>query len=74
MDEQNMLHKANVIAEFFASYPHEEAVAGIANHLRLYWVPRMRAQMIEYVETHGGKGLHELVPEAVARLSPPVIR
>ena len=69
-----MLHKANVIAAFFAGYPRDEAVAGIANHLRLYWVPRMRAQIIEYVRTHNGEGLHELVPEAVARLEAPVIR
>lgn len=74
MDEKNMLHKANVIAAFFAGYPREEAVAGIANHLRMYWVPRMRAQLIEYVQEHGGEGLHELVPEAVARLEMPVIR
>lgn len=69
-----MLHKANVIAQFFASYPHEEAVAGIANHLRMYWVPRMRAQIIEYVQANGSKGLHELAAEAVGRLEMPAIR
>jgi formate dehydrogenase subunit delta len=74
MDEHNMLHKANVIASFFAAYPHDEAVAGVANHIRLYWVPRMRAQLIEYVRAHGGEGLHELVPEAVGKLEAPVIR
>jgi formate dehydrogenase subunit delta len=74
MDEENMRHKANVIAGFFAGYPHDEAVEGVANHIRLYWVPRMRAQLIEYVQAHGGEGLHELVPEAVGRLEAPVIR
>jgi formate dehydrogenase subunit delta len=74
MDPEKMVHNANQIAAFFASYPREEAIAGVANHLRLYWVPRMRAQIIEYVRTHGGEGLHELVPEAVARLEAPVIR
>lgn len=69
-----MLHKANVIAQFFASYPHDEAVAGIANHMRMYWVPRMRVQIIEYVQAHGGEGLHELAAEAVGRLEMPVIR
>jgi formate dehydrogenase subunit delta len=73
MDEKNMVHKANVIAEFFASYPHDQAVAGIANHLRMYWVPRMRRQIIEYVNS-GGAGLHELALEAVKRLDMPVIR
>jgi formate dehydrogenase subunit delta len=69
-----MLHKANVISGFFAGYPHEEAVDGVANHLRMFWPPRMRAQIIEYVKDNGGKGLHELVPEAVSKLSEPVIR
>lgn len=74
MDEGNMLHKANSIAQFFASYPREEAIAGIANHLRMYWVPRMRAQIIEYVQEHGNEGLHELAAEAVRRLEMPAIR
>jgi hypothetical protein len=34
----------------------------------------MRAQLIEYVQTHGGEGLHELVPDAVGKLETPVIR
>ena len=73
MDEHNMLHKANEISKFFASYPHDEAVAGIAGHLRMYWVPRMRRQIIDYVE-NGGTELHPLAVEAVKRLDAPVIR
>ncbi|HLF71357.1 MAG TPA: formate dehydrogenase subunit delta [Dehalococcoidia bacterium] len=66
-DNEKMVHKANQIALFFASYPHDEAVAGVTDHLRKYWVPDMRRQIIEYVRG-GGQGLHELVPEAVERL------
>jgi formate dehydrogenase subunit delta len=62
-----MVHKANQIALFFASYPREEAIAGVANHLRMFWEPRMRRQIVAHVES-GGAGLHELVPEAVRRL------
>ncbi len=62
-----MVHKANQIALFFASYPRKEAVAGVADHLQKFWEPRMRKQIIEYVRD-GGPGLHELVPEAVSRL------
>lgn len=65
-----MVHKANQIALFFASYTHEEAVAGVLNHLRSFWEPRMRRQIIEYVE-HGGAGLHEIAVEAVRRLEAP---
>jgi formate dehydrogenase subunit delta len=70
MEPSTMVHKANQIALFFASYPREEAVAGVADHLQKFWEPRMRRQIIDYVAT-GGAGLHELVPEAVGRLKQP---
>jgi formate dehydrogenase subunit delta len=67
MEAENMVHMANQIANFFASYPKEEAVAGVADHLQKFWEPRMRKQITEYV-AHGGGGLHELAIEAVKRL------
>ncbi|HXA78100.1 MAG TPA: formate dehydrogenase subunit delta [Candidatus Acidoferrales bacterium] len=67
MEADNMVHMANQIALFFASYPKEEAVAGVADHLQKFWEPRMRKQITEYV-AHGGSGLHELAFEAVKRL------
>jgi len=63
-----MVHRANQIAQFFAAYPRDEAVAGIEDHLRRFWEPRMRRQIIDYIAA-GGAGLHELVPEAVRELS-----
>jgi formate dehydrogenase subunit delta len=68
MEEANMVHMANQIALFFASYPRDEAVASVTDHLRKFWEPRMRRQIIEYVR-HGGGGLHELALEAVNRLN-----
>ena len=67
MDEHVMVHKANTIAQFFAAYSHEEAVAGVADHLQRFWEPRMRRQLLAYI-ADGGADLHELVPEATARL------
>jgi formate dehydrogenase subunit delta len=67
MESENMVHMANQIAIFFASYPKEEAVAGVADHLQKFWEPRMRKQITEYV-AHGGGGLHDLAVEAVKRL------
>jgi formate dehydrogenase subunit delta len=69
MEAENMIHMANQIAIFFASYPHDEAVAGVTDHLEKFWEPRMRRQIIEYV-AHGGRGLHEYALEAVKRLAP----
>jgi formate dehydrogenase subunit delta len=73
MEEHKMLHNANQIASFFAAYPHEEAVAGVADHLKKYWVPRMRRQIIDYVEA-GGAGLHPIALDAVKQLPAPAIR
>jgi formate dehydrogenase subunit delta len=67
MEEEYMVHMANQIAMFFASYPHDEAVAGVTDHFKSFWEPRMRKQIIAYV-AEGGHGLHELAVEAVKRL------
>ena len=65
-----MVHKANLIARFFASYPREEAIEGVAGHLERFWEPRMRRQLLQYVGA-GGAGLHELVLEAAKRPNVP---
>jgi formate dehydrogenase subunit delta len=70
MSPEVMVHKANAIAQFFAAYPHDEAVAGVADHLAKFWEPRMRRQLLDYVAA-GGEGLHALVPAAAARLPEP---
>jgi formate dehydrogenase subunit delta len=67
MEEEYMVHMANQIAMFFASYPHDEAVDGVTDHLKSFWEPRMRKQIIDYVSA-GGHGLHALALEAVKRL------
>ena len=67
MESEHMIHMANQIALFFAGYPKEEAVASVTDHLKKFWEPRMRRQIIEYAAS-GGEGLHELVRESVKRL------
>jgi formate dehydrogenase subunit delta len=67
MEPEQMVHMANQIALFFASYPKEEAVASVADHLKKFWEPRMREQIVQYVDSGGG-GLHDLVQDAVRRL------
>ena len=62
-----MVHSANQIAQYFASYPHEEAVAGVADHIQKFWEKRMRQQLHEYIG-QGGGGLNELALEAAKRL------
>jgi formate dehydrogenase subunit delta len=72
MEDHVMVHKANQIALFFAAYPREEAIAGVADHLQRFWEPRMRRQIKEYI-ANGGAGLHELVPPGVEQLKDPPV-
>ncbi len=61
MSPEKLVHMANQIATFFASQPREDQVARVAGHLRDFWDPRMRAQLIEIVEA----GRADLSPIAV---------
>jgi formate dehydrogenase subunit delta len=67
MKAELMVHNANQIALYFATFPREEAIAGVADHIQKFWERRMKAQILEYI-AKGGNGLHELVLEAVKRL------
>ncbi len=67
MKPEKMVHDANQIALFFASYPHDEALAGVVKHFQMYWEPRMKSQIRAYV-AEGGAGLHALALEAVKQL------
>ena len=66
-----LIKMANEIGEFFSGVEvndPEAAARDVANHLRRYWEPRMRAQMLKYYEERGGAGLTELAKRAVALL------
>ena len=69
MDKQNLIKMANNIGTFFKSEPDRDiAVAGIEQHLKNFWEPRMRHQIIDYVQ-QGGSELMDIVAEAVRHLS-----
>jgi formate dehydrogenase subunit delta len=64
-----LIKMTNEISEFFASTADQpQAAAAVANHLRRYWEPRMRAQMLKYYEERNGAGLNELAKSGVAIL------
>jgi formate dehydrogenase subunit delta len=67
MDKEEILRMANQIADFFAPYPHDEAVAGVFGHIRDFWEPRMKKALKTHI-AQGGQGLNPLVLEAAARL------
>jgi formate dehydrogenase subunit delta len=68
MDVHRLVKMANEIGMFFeGAADRREAVASIAAHLRNFWEPRMRVQIIEYAR-HGDGELKDLVKEAVLTL------
>ncbi len=58
---------ANQIGDFFAPYPPERRAEGIRNHLRTYWDPRMREELLALIAA-GGAGLAPHVIEGAKLL------
>jgi formate dehydrogenase subunit delta len=67
MSPDKLVYMANQIGKFFASQGDDQAVAGIVDHLRKYWDPRMRSTIVDHID-HGGHGLEPLARQAVERL------
>jgi formate dehydrogenase subunit delta len=60
MSEPSYVRLANEIAIQFHHVTPDEGAAAVANHVRMFWDPRMRAQLLAYVAA-GGEGLDPLV-------------
>jgi formate dehydrogenase subunit delta len=71
MSREKLVHMANQIATFFASQPGTDQADRVAQHLRDYWDPRMRARIVE-IAAAPGSGLSPLAEQAVALLHAPV--
>jgi formate dehydrogenase subunit delta len=62
-----LIYMANQIGAFFNSQGHDKAVPGIAEHIRKFWDPRMRKQIMAHLEA-GGAGLDPNVRDALTAL------
>jgi formate dehydrogenase subunit delta len=69
MNIDHMIKMANEIASFWEGELGEAAANEVATHLRRYWEPRMRAQMIAYYEERQGAGLDDMARKAVGLLA-----
>jgi len=66
VDVHKLVKMANEIGAFFESEPdHQLAVEGVAGHIKRFWDPRMRRQIVQWVDERGGEGLKDLVLEAI---------
>lgn len=70
MDNQNLIDMANRIGDFFDSMPdHEEALDGIADHIRRFWEPRMRRALLATLDERDANGVEMsgIVREALVK-------
>ncbi|MFM8978844.1 MAG: formate dehydrogenase subunit delta [Planctomycetia bacterium] len=64
---ERLVAMANQIGDFFAPYPPARRAEGLRNHLRTYWDPRMRAELLALIDA-GGAGLAPHVIEGALLL------
>lgn len=66
MHIESLLRMANQIGAFFEAMPDRpEALENAALHLKRFWEPRMRKQLLEHVDASGFTELNPLVAEAI---------
>ena len=68
MDPHYLVAMVNEIAAFFAGEDPAKAAENVANHLRRYWDPRMRRQIVAHA-AEGGEGLSEVAKAGVELLA-----
>ena len=69
MNVDHMVKMANEIGAFFASdSPPGQAPKDVANHLKRFWDPRMRREIVAHYRL-GGAGLSDLALSAVGLLA-----
>ncbi|NLC35590.1 MAG: formate dehydrogenase subunit delta [Alcaligenaceae bacterium] len=68
MNIQTLVRMANQIGCFFEPMPdRQQALEDIAQHVRKFWEPRMRRQMLEYLDQQKGDGLTHIVRLALTQ-------
>jgi formate dehydrogenase subunit delta len=69
MNVVQMTKMVNDIAAFFeAESGREKAIEDVAGHMRRFWDPRMRREIVAHF-AKGGDGLSEVSRAAVAKLA-----
>lgn len=70
METRDMVRMANQIGDFFKSYPEQEALDGIAEHINKFWEPRMRKIFFAYADA-GGKDFSTIVKKSIPLIKRP---
>lgn len=73
MHVDKLVTMANRIGQFFSAMPdREEALDGIAQHIRRFWEPRMRHALLDGLDAANGAdiGLEPIVLQAINQYRP----
>ena len=69
MRAERLVSMANDIGHFFNAEPDKNVAAqSVANHIKRYWDPRMRREIVAHYR-EGGAGLDPVPRSAIALLS-----
>jgi formate dehydrogenase subunit delta len=69
MNIERLVTMANDISHYFGAEPDQVAGAvGVADHLKRFWEPGMRKQIVAHLQA-GGEGLEPLARVGVERLA-----
>ena len=64
---EKLVRMANQIAAFFKSYPEEDAIAGVHDHILAFWSPVMRRDLVARADRNPS-GIEPLVVAAIHRI------
>lgn len=67
MSPEKLVYMANQIGKFFAHKSDEEAIAGIAEHIKSFWEKRMLMEIYAYLDADGA-GLDDRPRKALQQL------
>ncbi len=62
---EKLVYMANQIATYFSTQPGDDGAKRVAEHLRSYWEPRMRARIFEMLDTGEAADLSPLARAGV---------
>ncbi|MGH7913763.1 MAG: formate dehydrogenase subunit delta [Candidatus Binataceae bacterium] len=70
MEIHHLVTMANQIADFFRTSNADRAAAvdATARHLRRFWDPRMRREIIAHLAANDAEGLNEIARDAIRML------
>ncbi|AFQ48897.1 formate dehydrogenase subunit delta [Burkholderia cepacia] len=70
MDNGHLIDMANQIGAFFESMPdREEALNGIAEHIRRFWEPRMRRALLAALDDPSSAAAQRASPIVLAAIA-----